>query len=34
MIAAIGKNGELGINNDLIWKIKEDMRFFKQLINL
>ena len=28
-IAAIGKNNELGYNNDLIWKINEDMIFFK-----
>ena len=30
MIAAIGKNNELGKNNDLIWKFKEDMQFFKE----
>ena len=30
MIAAIGKNNELGKNNDLIWKIKDDMKFFKE----
>ncbi|MBQ3431756.1 MAG: dihydrofolate reductase [Clostridia bacterium] len=30
MIAAIGKNRELGKNNDLIWHFKEDMQFFKQ----
>ncbi|MBQ6380223.1 MAG: dihydrofolate reductase [Clostridia bacterium] len=30
MIAAIGKNRELGINNDLIWHFKEDMAFFRQ----
>ena len=29
MIAAIGKNRELGKNNDLIWHLKEDMKFFK-----
>ena len=28
-MAAIGKNGELGKDNNLIWKIKEDMKFFK-----
>lgn len=28
-IAAVGKNGELGKNNDLIWHFKEDMKFFK-----
>lgn len=30
LIAAIGKNNELGKNNDLIWRFKEDMKFFKQ----
>lgn len=30
LIAAIGKNNELGKNNDLIWKLKEDMKFFKE----
>ena len=30
MIAAIGKNRELGKNNDLIWHFKEDMKFFKE----
>lgn len=30
MIAAVGKNGELGYKNDLIWHIKEDMKFFKE----
>lgn len=30
LIAAIGKNNELGKNNDLIWKFKEDMKFFKE----
>lgn len=30
IIAAIGKNRELGKNNDLIWKTKEDMHFFKE----
>ena len=30
MIAAIGKNNELGKNNDLIWRFKEDMNFFKE----
>lgn len=29
LIAAIGKNRELGKNNDLIFKIPEDMEFFK-----
>lgn len=30
IIAAIGKNGELGYNNNLIWHIKEDLKFFKE----
>lgn len=30
MIAAVGRNLELGKANDLIWHFKEDMRFFKQ----
>ena len=30
VIAAVGKNFELGKNNDLIWHFKDDMRFFKQ----
>lgn len=30
IIAAVGKNLELGKNNDLIWHFKEDMRFFKE----
>lgn len=30
IIAAIGKNNELGYNNDLIWRFKEDMNFFKE----
>ncbi len=30
IIAAIGKNNELGLNNNLIWKFKEDMNFFKE----
>lgn len=30
LIAAIGKNGELGKNNDLIWHLKGDMQFFKE----
>ena len=34
LIAAIGKNKELGKNNELIWHIKEDLEFFKnQTIN-
>ena len=30
LIAAIGKNNELGKNGDLIWRFKEDMQFFKE----
>ena len=30
LIAAIGKNKELGKDNQLIWHLKEDMRFFKE----
>lgn len=29
IIAAIGANNELGYNNNLIWRIKEDLNFFK-----
>ncbi len=30
IIAAIGKNNELGKDNDLIWHLKDDMKFFKE----
>lgn len=30
LIAAIGKNGEIGADNKLLWNIKEDMEWFKQ----
>lgn len=30
LIAAIGKNYELGKDNNLIWRIKGDMKFFKE----
>lgn len=30
IIAAVGKNFELGKNNELIWHFKEDMNFFKE----
>lgn len=30
IIAAIGKNYELGKNGDLIWKLKGDMKFFRE----
>ena len=29
IIAAIGKNNELGLNNNLIWHLSGDMKFFK-----
>jgi dihydrofolate reductase len=29
-IAAIGQNGELGRDNQLLWSIPEDMKFFKE----
>lgn len=31
LIAAVGKNRELGMNNQLIWHIPEDMKFFKEM---
>ncbi len=30
VIAAVGRNYELGKNNDLIWHFKADMKFFKE----
>lgn len=30
IIAAIGENNELGLNNDLIWHLPGDLKFFKQ----
>lgn len=30
LIAAIGNCNELGLNNQLIWKIKEDLTFYKK----
>lgn len=30
MIACIGENGELGAGNDLVFHIKEDMKYFKE----
>ncbi len=29
IIAALGKNSEIGKNNQLIWHLKEDLQFFK-----
>lgn len=31
LIAAIGKHRELGFNNDLIWKIPQDIKHFKDI---
>ena len=31
MIAAIGKNRELGKNNDLIWHLPNDLKYFKKV---
>ena len=31
IIAAVGKNLELGLNNKLIWSIPEDLQYFKQM---
>lgn len=31
LIAAIGKNNELGKDNKLIWDLKEDLKFFKNI---
>ena len=31
IIAAIGKNGELGKNNSLIWNLPGDLKFFKKV---
>lgn len=28
LIAAIGKNRELGKNNDMIWRLPQDLKFF------
>ena len=30
LIAAVGKNRELGLDNKLLWDIKEDMNWFRQ----
>ena len=31
IVAAIGKNNELGKNNNLIWHIPNDLKFFKEV---
>jgi len=31
LIVAVGKNREIGLNNDLIWKISEDLQNFKKI---
>jgi dihydrofolate reductase len=31
IIAAVGKNNELGGNNALLWKLSDDLKMFKQL---
>lgn len=31
IISSVGRNRELGKNNDLIWHFKEDMKFFKNM---
>ena len=31
LIAAIGKNNELGLDNQLIWHIKEDLSFYRKM---
>ena len=31
IIAAVGKNNELGLNNNLIWHLSGDMKFFKTM---
>ena len=31
IIAALGKNNEIGLNNDLLWSISEDLQNFKKI---
>ena len=31
LVAAIGKNNELGKGNDLVWKLPADLRYFKKI---
>lgn len=30
LIVAIGKDNEIGLNNDLLWHIREDLQYFKR----
>ena len=32
IIAAIGKNNELGKNNQLLWNLPSDLKFFKEIL--
>lgn len=34
LIAAIGKNNELGIDNHLLWHLKEDMKFLGRQLQI
>lgn len=31
LIAAVGEDGELGYNNSLIWRIQEDLQFYRKM---
>ena len=33
IIAAVGKNNELGLNNHLLWHLPKDLKFFKEKTN-
>ncbi len=33
LVVAHGKNGELGLNNKLLWHIQEDLKHFKNITN-
>ena len=33
IIAAVGKNNELGLNNQLLWHLPKDLKFFKEKTN-
>ena len=30
LILSVGKNNEIGKNNDLVWHFHEDMKFFRE----